>query len=54
MLTGLLIVLFMLIQMCESSIVENYLPEFKGTYDEGHDELIASDWNDYEEAKHAD
>lgn len=31
----LLVILFMGIQCCESTIVENYLPEFKGTYDEG-------------------
>ena len=32
------------INVCESCIVENYLPEFKGTYDETQDPLLAVDW----------
>lgn len=30
---------------CEACIVENCLPEFKGTYDDTHDEIIAVDWS---------
>ena len=50
----LLLVLFMGIQCCETTIVENYLPEFKGTYDEGQDELLAADWIGEKEAEDAD
>ena len=54
MLNTLLFALFLGIQCCEVSIVENYLPEFKGTYDEGQDELLASDWSGHQEAENAD
>ena len=47
----LLVILFMGIQCCESTIVENYLPEFKGTYDEGQDELLAADWSGEKDAE---
>jgi hypothetical protein len=33
-----------LIFMLESCIVESCLPEFKGTYDEDQDDIIAVDW----------
>ena len=41
----------LLTSMCESCIIESCLPDFKGTYDEDQDELIAVDWNGEEERK---
>jgi hypothetical protein len=43
--TGLLLVTVGLgFYMFETCIVESCLPEFKGTYDDTHDEIIAVDW----------
>ena len=45
------LLLGMLFYFCESCIVENCLPEFKGTYDDTHDEIIAVDWSASEEKR---
>lgn len=39
------LILLFLTSGCETCIVESWLPEFKGTYDEGQDELLAIDWS---------
>ena len=46
MLTGMIA---LIITGCESCVVESCLPEFKGTYDEDQDELLAADWSAQEE-----
>jgi hypothetical protein len=46
MLTG---IIALIITGCESCVVESCLPEFKGTYDEDQDELLAADWSAQEE-----
>ena len=38
------LVLTLLMTLCETAVVESCLPEFKGTYDEDQDELLAVDW----------
>ena len=42
MLVGILVTLLFAFECC---IVESCVPEFKGTYDETQDELLAVDWN---------
>lgn len=41
---ALLVIGFMFF-LCEGCIVESCLPEFKGTYDEAQDELLAVDYD---------
>lgn len=40
--------LVVLITLCESGVLE-CLPEFKGTYDEDQEQLLAVDWSANEE-----
>ena len=49
MLTMLSAIVVMLISMLESCIVNGCLSEYKGTYDESQDPLIAADWDPSEE-----
>lgn len=35
----------LIVSLIESSVISSCLPEFKGTYDEDQDSLLAVDWD---------
>lgn len=35
----------MLISMMESCVIQSFIPQFRGTYDDKQDEILSVDWN---------
>lgn len=39
----------LLISMCEACVISQWLPEFRGTYDDRQDEMLTVDWSAQED-----